>query len=40
MPCRVRFHAAIPPEAPLPMTMTEWTFGDRMICMDGAAVTG
>ena len=36
MPCRVRFHAAMPPDAPLPMTTTEWTFGDRMICMDGS----
>ena len=27
MPLRVRFQAAMPPEAPLPMTMTGWTFG-------------
>ena len=27
MPWRVRFHAAMPPDAPLPMMTTSWTSG-------------
>jgi hypothetical protein len=29
----VRFHAAIPPDAPLPTTITGYTLGERRSCM-------